>query len=218
VDLTEDWRSLRAKNVRNSANQALRRQTFELIEKPVEYAATFWDLYQHTIERHAIYGIQRLSLEAITTQLDVEGVVMVVARKADVIRGIIVSYDQGEEAHLHLVAQSPEGYATKSSYGLIHYTLEALQNRGCVYANIGGPAGISDDPEDGLYRFKSRWTRHRGATLLCGQVLHRTAYDSLVARSGCQSGTFFPAYRTPRGRFEWRPTIARTIREAPTRD
>lgn len=205
VNLREDWRAFRAKNVRNSTSQALRRQTFEVAEKPVTHAKTFWDLYSQSIERHAANGIQRLSQKAIATQLGVEGAILVLARRGEAVCGAMMSYDQGEVGHLHLVGQSQDGRTNRTSYGLIYRSLEVLEARGCIHANLGGPPGLVDDPEDGLARFKSRWARHRRTSLLCGQVLDPEVYESLVERSGCQPGTFFPVYRTPGGRFEWRP-------------
>jgi len=205
VNLREDWRALRGKNVRRRANQGLRLQALEVVENPGEYAETFWELYQHTIERHAVSGIQRLSLAAIRSQLEVEGVLMVIARRGKAVCGAMISYHQGELGYLHLVGQTTEGLENKTSYALIHRSLEVLESRGCGQVNLGGPSGISDDPTDGLYRFKSRWTRHRKESLLCGEILDPDAYDLLVDRSRCQPGSFFPAYRTPGGRFEWRP-------------
>lgn len=217
VNLREDWRALRPKKIRHLARQALRLQTVDVVANPVEHAEILWALYQQTIEKHAIAGIQRLSLEAVTAQLGVEGAVMVVARQDDAVHGAMISYDMGEVAHLHLVGQSAAGYAIKTSYALIHRSLEVLESRGCTFANLGGQSGLSDDTEDGLSRFKSRWTKHRRSSLLCGQILDPCAYDSLVERARCQPGTFFPAYRTPGGRFEWQPGCRQTVVREPPR-
>jgi len=203
VHLKEDWKALRAKNTRNNANQGLRLQTVEVVENPLEYAEEFWELYQHTIERHAVSGIQRFSFRAIECQLKAEGVVLVVAKRGHAVCGAMISYNHGETGHLHLVGQTSEGFSIRTSYALIHRSLEVLESLGCDEVNLGGSAGAADDPTDGLYRFKSRWTRHRRQSVLCGEILDHRAYDVMVDRSGCPPGSFFPRYRAPGGKFEW---------------
>ena len=81
------------------------------------------------------------------------------------------------------------------------------ESLGGRWFNIGGPAGIDDDPADGLYNFKRRWTPHRRETLLSGQVLDAPTYAALCAETGTGGAAFFPAYRAPGSPLEWQPAL-----------
>ena len=197
VRLDEDWSALRPKRVRDDARRSFRLQTIEVEPNPRDQAAVVWALYQHSIARHHIPESQQLSERAIASQLDVDGVILVVARAEGELVGAMVSYDMGEHAFLHFTAQSARGYELFTSYGLIHRSLEELQRRGCLRVSLGGSAGLRDDASDSLYRFKGRWSPHREKSLLCGNILDQAEYDSLVDCATPTHPTYFPRYRSP---------------------
>lgn len=203
VDLHRDWRSERSKNVRNYTRRGLRIQRVEVVESNRSFAAEFWALYENTINRRNVFGIQRLSQGIVADQLEIDGAVLVVARDENAMTGAMLSYDHGLTANAHLIFLSGRAYEAQTSYALIYATLVALEERGCRFVNLGGPAGLNDDPSDGLFQFKSRWANDRRISLLCGEILAPEAYNALLEAMGLTEADFFPAYRSPGGPHEW---------------
>jgi hypothetical protein len=91
----------------------------------------------------------------------------------------------------HLAASAAEGYATGAAYAVNDLAVSTLGD--CEVINFGGGAGFTDDPSDGLVRFKKGFSNTAAPSYLCGKVLDGAAYEMLSAGFG-QNG-FFPAYR-----------------------
>jgi hypothetical protein len=94
----------------------------------------------------------------------------------------------------HLAASSPEGYATGGAYAVNDLAIARLTD--CDVINFGGGAGVSEDPADGLVRFKKGFSNRTAQSYLCTKVLDPEAYRRLSA--GAPEAAFFPAYRAPR--------------------
>ncbi|MPZ55013.1 MAG: hypothetical protein GEU91_00675 [Rhizobiales bacterium] len=160
----------------------------------VEYAATFWPLYQVLVARHGITGIQALSRDIVAAQCVLPGVVAVeVLDGNEVIASSLWVHDE-REAHIHLHAQTEKAYALGASYLLYEAALDHFSN--CVdQVDLGGGAGLSDDPEDGLSRFKRGWSNATARTYLCGEILDPDRYRFLSETHGTTTSAFFPRYR-----------------------
>jgi len=91
----------------------------------------------------------------------------------------------------HLAASAPEGYATGAGYAVNDLAVRALTD--CEVINFGGGAGLTEDPADGLVRFKKGFSNATAPSWLCGKVLDGAAYERLS--SGFPRDGFFPAYR-----------------------
>lgn len=91
----------------------------------------------------------------------------------------------------HLAASAPEGYQTGAAYAVNDLAVSALSD--CETINFGGGAGFSDDPADGLVRFKKGFSNRTAPAYLCGKVLDPAAYEMLS--EGFGRAGFFPAYR-----------------------
>lgn len=91
----------------------------------------------------------------------------------------------------HLAASTAEGYAAGAAYAVNDLAVRALTD--CRLINFGGGAGLDDDPQDGLVRFKRGFANAAAPAWLCGVALDAEAYRALCA-DGEDSG-FFPAYR-----------------------
>ena len=102
----------------------------------------------------------------------------------------------GGYAISHLAASAAEGYETGAAYAVNDLAITALDD--CQVINFGGGAGLTDDPSDGLVRFKKGFSNRTAPSFLCGKVLDRPAYEMLSAGFG-QAG-FFPAYRGARAK------------------
>ncbi len=195
VELSADWRSMRRKRLRTYANSSLRLQTVELVADCREYSKMLWELYQNTIRRHNVSGIQRLSQSVIAQQLEIPGVNLFVASDDTETTGALMAFRHGETANFHLLFLTDRAYKLKTSYALIQTMLEEFENQGIRYVNLGGAAGPDDKTTDGLFRFKSGWTRDFRQSVLCGNILDQKAYFKLTEKNTSGRLAYFPAYR-----------------------
>lgn len=164
-----------------------------------DYAATFWPLYKVLIERHDIADIQALSRDIIAAQCALPGMVAVEALDgADVIASSLWAHDESE-AHLHLHAQMERAYDLRASFLLYEAALDYFSER-VKQVDLGGGAGLLDDAQDGLSRFKRGWSNATARTYLCGEVLDPDRYRSLSQARGATDSTYFPQYRAPEAR------------------
>lgn len=203
VDLQKDWRSERSKNVRYFTRRALKLQAIEIVENHTGLTEELWTMYQNTLIRRKVGGIQRFSKTIIASHLSIEGAVLVIATKDSVLVGAIVGFVHGPTANVHLIFLSKLAYHLGTSYALYFGMLEAFEDRGCKFANLGGAAGEGDDPANGLFQFKNRWSNERRVSLLCGKILQDEAYRELCDLTVTSSSEYFPAYRTPGSPLEW---------------
>lgn len=200
TDLHTDWRRNRPRTMRRITRRALESHRIETIADPVPMAAQFWDLYQTTVKRHGVSGMQALSLQVIEQQVTIPGALVIAARDDAGLAGAILSFCHGETASLHLIFLCPRAHAQKTSYALIYATLAALEARGLRYANLGGPAGNDDAGDDSLARFKKGWTTETRSALICGRILDPQLYRALSGDADPTNG-YFPAYRAPGAAF-----------------
>jgi hypothetical protein len=160
------------------------------------YASTFWPLYQMLIARHGIGGIPTLSRNILAAQCALPGMITVeVLDGGEVIAASLWAHD-GREAHLHLHAQTEKAYALRASYLLYEAALDHFSCR-VEQVDLGGSAGLSNDTEAGLSRFKRGWSNATARTYLCGEILDPDRYRSLSETHGDIASTFFPRYRAP---------------------
>lgn len=195
VDLQKDWKQRLNGKKRYTIRQSLEVQTVKVLEGKRGQGPDFWQLYQELILRHNIQGIQRLSKEIISDQLDIDGAVWVEARVDSRLVGGMIWYIDGDRAYSHLHAQSAEGYRLHTNYALYYSALNHLTALGIETASLGGIAGNKDVNNDGLANFKSLWSSREKYSWLCGEILNREKYDSLVKANG-MSVDYFPGYRT----------------------
>lgn len=100
----------------------------------------------------------------------------------------------------HLSASLPEGKAVLANDLLLFTLLEAGAARGCAEAFLGG--GLSDSPEDSLFRFKEKFATDTTQTHIGTKVHAQPAYDRLCAdwaaanpEKAARYGRFFLKYR-----------------------
>ena len=206
VDLQRDWRRERPKEMRRVTRRALEAQAPHVADTPGRHAAALWALYQTTVDRFDLRGLARLCPETVARQLALPGALLVIAEDAAGLTGAQLNFHHGGTACMHLQFLSARAAARRTSYALIYATLEELERRGCRFANLGGAAGLDDDPDDGLAQYKRRWASTERVAHLCGEVLDPAAHAALCAAAGDPRTGFFPAYRVPGGPFDWRPS------------
>lgn len=211
IDLASDWRAARTKNTRYYVRQGYKAQAVTIVTKNADtFAADFWALYAATMRRFGATGVQKMSPDMIAEQLAVPGIFLALAYACDdgALIGAMMSYAHDSHVNMHLVGFDQTRYVVaRTSYVLIDAAAAHAESLGCRWLNIGGPAGMDDDPADGLYNFKRRWTPHRRETMLCGQVLDPAAYAALCTETGTENTAYFPAYRAPGSPYEWHPEL-----------
>lgn len=203
LDLSTDWRRLCSQTIRRYTRKGYELQSTEIHPASTRFATQFWQLYLNTIRRRNVTGLPRLSEEIITRQMTVPSGYLGFAKAAETITGAILCFVHPSHVSAHLICFDDRHYNQHTSYILIDAAAAHAQTLGARFFNIGGPAGASDDPEDGLYQFKRRWTPHTRASQLCGCILDPHAYAQLCAESGTTGSGYFPAYRQPGSQFEW---------------
>ncbi len=104
----------------------------------------------------------------------------------------------GEFIHMHFSASSLTGYKLHGAEILkVTRTLEAKE-QGYKWAHLGG--GVTNDPNDSLFRFKRRFSNGPAFTYYIGKSIYDTrAYNALCTqndqRRPSTDDDFFPQYR-----------------------
>lgn len=199
VDLTVPADRRTRSDHRRKARRAAR--SVDVAEEPARDVVGAWArLYAGLRERHGFAGSGAdFPPERWTAHLAVPGVRAFVARPVgggEPVGVLLFACGDGV-AHYHLGASSPEGYAVGASFALFRAALDTLAAEGVEVADLGGGAGVADDPSDGLVRFKRGWATHELPAWLCGRVGDADRYRAACRAAGREPAAsgFFPAYR-----------------------
>jgi hypothetical protein len=155
--------------------------------------ADWRELYAQLVERHAVTGAARFPDPYFPRLAAMGGLVCLGALVGDELAAMTVWFEHAGVAVSHLTASNALGYANGANFALNDAAIEHFADAGVI--DLGGGAGLVDDPCDGLFQFKSGFGNARTTAYLCGAVLDRPRYDALV--EGRTDGGFFPAYRAP---------------------
>ena len=195
VNLERDWRNERSKQVRYDTRRALAQQEVRQEEDPARHAGLLWQLYGRTIDRFKLKGIRRMTESALTAQLQVPGAHLITANDAQGMTGAMLCFDHEDTTAGHLFFTSQRAEVLRTSFALYFGALEAAEQRGCEWFNLGAGAGHRDEADDGLVRFKRRWANGQAQAWLCGLVLDQARYVELSSTHQDSESHFFPAYR-----------------------
>ncbi len=157
-----------------------------------DWLGDWWALYRGLINRHSIVGPATFSPGYFDALANDSTFVTFRATAPNSPKSVAMAiwFEHDGIAYNHLGASSAEGYALGASYGLYAAAIEHFGHVAAI--DLGGGAGVVDDPHDGLARFKRGFANSSKTAMLCGAVLDATAYDRLAAG---QTTNFFPAYR-----------------------
>lgn len=178
---------------RRNVRRALERGVVERCDDPSLHLDEWATLYAALVDRHDIEGPAAFSRRAFEKQLRVPGIEAFRARREGTTVGMTLWYVGDGRAHYHLGAYDAAGYELGASFALFQVALEHLRERGVLRVDLGGGAGLEDDPADGLARFKRGWATGTRKALLCGRILDPGAYGRLAPDTDV--GGYFPAYR-----------------------
>lgn len=147
-------------------------------------------LYAGLVARHGITGAAAFSEAYFQRLAEADGLVTFAARSGDRIVAMSIWFEHDGESCNHLAASDEAGYAVGASYALYD---AAVAHFACARRfDLGAGAGLEDDPDDGLARFKRGFANATATAWLCGAVLDAERYAALTG--GRRTG-FFPAYR-----------------------
>jgi hypothetical protein len=180
-----------ARNVRIGISQV----GVERCEDPSHYLDDWTKLYSLLTERHRISGIRAFSRESFARQLTVPGITSFRAFRGTDTVGMILWYVQCGVAYYHLGAYTDEGYRLRASFALFRTALNYFAECGLSYVSLGAGAGILDDAEDGLSRFKRGWSNGVRTAYICGRIFDLEKYQSLISARPFGVTDYFPAYR-----------------------
>jgi len=163
--------------------------------EPTSDALCDWlRLYDRLVAKHRFDGIARFSKRAFAQQFAMSGMRIYAAKVGSKTVSMSLWLVDGERAYYHLGATNERGYAARAPYAMFQVALSDLGESGCSLVLLGAGAGIEEDAEDGLSRFKRGWSNESRQSYLCGRILDRTAYERL---GGDDGSSYFPAYRNP---------------------
>ena len=154
-----------------------------------------WEaLYGDLVQRHGLGGLHAFPAAHHAALARLPGVRTFAAFADGELASAHIFVTADGYAVSHLAASSQAGYRNGAAYAVNALAIEALTD--CEVINFGGGAGATDDPADGLVRFKKGFSNQIAASWLCGAVLDAEAYRALGAGRGGDG--FFPAYRGAR--------------------
>ncbi|MCX6459005.1 MAG: GNAT family N-acetyltransferase [Actinobacteria bacterium] len=179
---------------RRKAARAAERLDVERATLTPQLAQDWIDLYSELVQRRGIRGIPALTPTALATQLEIPGATIFTASRDGILLAAQVCYPQGDVVHCHLAAASNAGYQLGALPALVWLAVEHYRTTH-RWLNLGGGAGTSENPSDGLSLYKASWATHRREAWLAGFILDRGGYQAAVLRSPTAREAYFPAYR-----------------------
>lgn len=148
-------------------------------------------LFNGLLERHRIEGLSAFSRDEFLAMEDTPGLFAAIAEAQGEVVSITLWIRHGDVVYFHLAASSDQGYKLMAASGLVAAIIEQYRTS---TVDLGGCAGLRDDPNDGLWWFKQRFGNATATAMLCGAILDPKQYAALAINSQSE---FFPAYRSP---------------------
>jgi hypothetical protein len=195
VDLSNWGSSSVSAHHRRDAKRGLARVRVDRVERPAEALDDWCRLYGSLVEKHGIRGIAAFSRAAFAAQLRVPGIVAFRAHDADRVVGMALWYMWRGVAYSHLNACTSDGYVLGASYALMSRSIEHFADSGARWIDLGGGAGVDDDPTQGLVYFKQGWATDTRMAYFCGRILNGSLYSEATRATRSEGQSHFPAYR-----------------------
>ena len=195
IDLQESMESFVSKHHRRYARKSLSNLTVERCKHPTQVLEEWISLYDNLVERHDIAQILRFSRSSFLNQLSVPGIEVFRAVYEKSTIGILIWYVQGEVGYYHLGAFSNDGYKMRSSFALFWTAIEYFKASGLRWLNLGAGAGLRNDNNDGLSRFKQGWSTQTRTAYFCGRILNNKIYRDTARKFSNEYTDYFPVYR-----------------------
>jgi hypothetical protein len=159
-----------------------------------EHVSDWLALYANLTRRHALAGIHDFPVGHYEALRQMSGTTTIGAWVDGSLVSAHIWVSDGKYVHSHLAASSGPGYEAGAAYAVYDASIRHFADAELL--NFGGGAGTKDDPDEGLARFKRRFSNESACAYICGAILDEARYQELVRQSGAPPDTlFFPAYR-----------------------
>lgn len=195
IDLRETFSSYISGHHKRNAKKAMENIKVEKIDNAYRHFKDWQSLYKNLINRHSIKGVAKFSIVSFEQQFNVPGLVTFRATHNDQTVGMLLFYVQNEIAYYHLGAYSDEGYELNASFALFYDAIKHFSDKNLQWLSLGAGAGIENDGNDGLSRFKKGWSTGTKQTYFCGRIFVQKKYKELLLAKGIFDTGYFPAYR-----------------------
>lgn len=195
IDLQESMNSFVSKHHRRYARKALSSLKVERCQYPPQVLEEWICLYDTLVDRHNIAQILRFSRSSFLKQLSVPGIVVFRAVYEKSTVGILLWYVQGEVGYYHLGAFSNDGYKLRASFALFWTAIDYFKSSGLRWLNLGAGAGVTNNNNDGLSRFKQGWSTQTRTAYFCGRIFNDKKYRDVTRKFGDANTDYFPVYR-----------------------
>lgn len=193
ADLRHPVDEIVSRHHRKYARRAQRQVRTEVCREPDKFFGQWMQLHRNLVHRHGISGIRAYSGQAFKKQLGIPGMVVLKALHGEQTVGAQLWFMHDDVAFGHVQAFTAAGYDLGASYALYWFALNYFVDK-VRWCDFGGVAGMQDDENSQLNRFKQGWSTGRRTAYLCGRITNRKQYDELVAANRGDDD-FFPAYR-----------------------
>ena len=195
ADLTTFWPS-------RDHRRAVRR-AMELVDVEIEDGRTGRLDAWISLADGPLRGRLGLSRDVLQRQLAVPGCVGLTALAEDGPVAMAIVYVSGENAHLHVLASSPQGEELGARFALIATAVEDMAGRGLRTLDLGVASAVDEGDAHQAQAeaaFMDGWTELTRPSYLCGRIVDRITYDRLAAATGTTASACFPVYRDPSAR------------------
>lgn len=194
VDLQEGSSLNISEHHRREISRSAGRLSLEVCGETAACLEDWNTLYAILVKRRYIKGFAAFSPEAFAVQFMMQETLVTRALddEGTTVAMQVWMHDR-DKAWYHLSAQSESGYRLSAGFTLMEKSLELLRDRGVKTVDLGSGQGLTENPQDGLSRFKAGWATRTTRAWLCGSVLDRAAYAALAP----VGSAYFPAYRDP---------------------
>ena len=189
------------KILRQEIQSARRAGLDVIVDTSWRYFDEFAALYLETMQRNRAedrYLFSRDALLALRAALG-DAIELLVAHRAGELAAAMLFVSHGPFVHAHLAGVNDAFRAHSPLKLLIDALTDVARTRGAERVHLGAGRG---GHEDGLFRFKSRFSPDRHPFCLGRWVLDPEAYATLCQAGGTEAEEanrrgYFPAYRAP---------------------
>jgi hypothetical protein len=180
-----------SKHHRDEIRRAARRCRVEVVSL-AERMTEWRTLYADLVARRAISGAASFPDPYFPVLAETPAFTALAAYVEGEVAGMTIWFEHAGVAVYHLAAASELGYANGAAYALNDAAIAHFGAAAVI--DLGGGAGLADDPSDGLFRFKQGFANAETVAHLCGAVLDPATYARLGAGRTSEA-SYFPAYR-----------------------
>lgn len=144
--------------------------------------ARFVTLYIGAMQRltaHNMYFFSAKYFEALWELVSQKGI-LVVARLGEEIHAAAIFLAMGKYSHYHLAASDDVGRKASAGCLVLDQGIKWARSHGAEKMHLGG--GLTNRPDDGLFRFKAKFSPLRARYYIGRQIYDAVSYEWLVKR------------------------------------